>query len=1174
MPERIGLAAILEMVQWNKSVSKYNKDTGVMGKGTKRFGETMKKASKVMLGVGVALGGAALALGKMAAPLEGIGDAFEVMSEKAGLSLDALREASGGTVADFELMRQANIALTGAGEKLGVEFGQKLPRLMEIARASARATGQSAEFMFESLVTGVKRSSPMLIDNTGLQIKMGEANKKLADQLGITVAELSAEEKQIALLNATLEAGEEMVREFGGGQRTAQEEVEALGASLQNARDQIGLAFVPTIGKASGAVGSLVEGFMNLSPSIQSTVAQFAAVSSGVLLLGGGILAIIPKIQAAIAAMQSLGLTSAAVLGPIGLVVAALVALAATIAIAKKVEQAHKEEAAAIAASSTSYEDYAEQMDTAKLSARKLTADLYKLVKAEEEAGQELAAMDFEKARGEMRKMVAKASVFVFTLEDLEERLIDTAASADDSTLAFMSSSDAMYEFFLSTNRSEEASRELADALSWEANRLQLIRRSSKFASIEAVRFQNSQAEARKVTAGWTDDLSANEVIMGRVKDRTTEVVDVVGDLAEAEKKAAKEAEDFAKAQKEAAKAMKAVQEAISATLAKGLIDLRGMTDDATESTKEYDTSLEDLQAELGGLQEKAKETRTVVSREFEATLPDKTTMSQRLGMAGDAWDEFAFRARDVMQNGIASPWIGYLEEIGRAKPPDMGLKEWAAGLEKLFFEGGLPDAINTMADAWIEGSHGIKESQRTTTEAVHAGVNERIAAVNSEIEALKAARTAQLAVEKEARDRAKLEMALSLLEQTGQLTAWAEQRFTGPDIDMSHLADSADEVLALLDAGMIDIDDVLGGLISGTSEGIDSMLTNTAEGVADNRAELEELASGTWVSDFQQNMQSAMDPQEYMPPKPFEPMKNDFQAAAKVIIASGEKTGKSLVENLDTKPTKAVQAFSKVFTKENKAWQTKTTDWTDLLLEITDPVIPDLQTEFETMSTYVLEQLAEMIRMTDLWRDAIQYITDTTLPALQTAFATMTTAVLSNLNSLILRTNEWRKAIEKIIKLLPELKKAWKDAFDDMIEKVQEMINKFDDLVAAMEEARKAIVADTKLMIDKMSDYIDEIQLAINMLKKLKNWQDATGTGVGGAGDPGPTLSSQLRPGPGPTFADSVSMPQISLPAMAGATTTTNNVNLRFGPTTITNGMDMAFFEGRVEQVIRDAIR
>ncbi len=243
---------------------------------TAKWTEGIKSVAKVgitalttaAVAAGVAIGGIGIAIGKLAidaAPLEGIGTAFDAMATKAGLSLDDLRTAAAGTVSDFELMRKANVALTGAGDDLGKAFGENLPALLETARAASRATGQDVGFLFESLVTGVKRSSPMLIDNTGLVLKVGEANAQMAKDLGKAVDELTAEEKQIALLNATVAAGAQMVEDFGGGQVTAAEQIAQFKTQIQNAKDQVGLAFLPALQALLVPLSKLAE---NVGPQI------------------------------------------------------------------------------------------------------------------------------------------------------------------------------------------------------------------------------------------------------------------------------------------------------------------------------------------------------------------------------------------------------------------------------------------------------------------------------------------------------------------------------------------------------------------------------------------------------------------------------------------------------------------------------------------------------------------------------------------------------------------------------------------------------------------------------------------------------------------------------------------------------------------------------------------
>ncbi len=240
-----------------------------------------------------------LAMG--AAKLPGIAAAFAASAERSGLSLEALREGSRGMMSDFALMQQANIAMTGAGDELAQEFGQHIPELLAIAQASAKATGQSFDYMFESLITGIKRTQPRIIDNTYLQLKMGEANAQLSAELGITTDELTAEQQQIAILNATLRAGALMIEQMGGAQATASGRLTAMNAQLQNMRDSLGLMLQPAlttvlsslsefVNMMAGAIsegGALYPVLVNLAAGISLVADGFAAGLGGITIYIG-----------------------------------------------------------------------------------------------------------------------------------------------------------------------------------------------------------------------------------------------------------------------------------------------------------------------------------------------------------------------------------------------------------------------------------------------------------------------------------------------------------------------------------------------------------------------------------------------------------------------------------------------------------------------------------------------------------------------------------------------------------------------------------------------------------------------------------------------------------------------------------------------------------------------
>jgi hypothetical protein len=222
-----------------------------------------------------------VALGNRGAPLVGLAESFDKLTASVGLSSKALlvdlRAAARGTVSDFDLIRQSNVALAGATGEFGKQFGQNLPKILEIARVQARATGQSVDHLFQSLVTGIKRGSPLLIDNTGLVLKLGAANEAYAQSVGKTVTQLTAEEKQIAILNATLAAGQTAIDALGNSQEGAAEKTARASTSITNILDTISIAIQPAYSAVLDAVNGVlggIESFARKAAPFINLVAQ------------------------------------------------------------------------------------------------------------------------------------------------------------------------------------------------------------------------------------------------------------------------------------------------------------------------------------------------------------------------------------------------------------------------------------------------------------------------------------------------------------------------------------------------------------------------------------------------------------------------------------------------------------------------------------------------------------------------------------------------------------------------------------------------------------------------------------------------------------------------------------------------------------------------------------
>lgn len=132
--------------------------------------------------------------------------------------LGRLDQAAGGTITQLRLMQLTNTALAGSSAQFGTAFASALPKLIEGARAASQLNPElgNAEFLFQSLVTGIKRGSPMLIDNTGITLNLTEANERYAQSVGKAANELTEEEKKLALIDATLGGVDRLVQQAGG----------------------------------------------------------------------------------------------------------------------------------------------------------------------------------------------------------------------------------------------------------------------------------------------------------------------------------------------------------------------------------------------------------------------------------------------------------------------------------------------------------------------------------------------------------------------------------------------------------------------------------------------------------------------------------------------------------------------------------------------------------------------------------------------------------------------------------------------------------------------------------------------------------------------------------------------------------------------------------------------
>jgi len=215
-----------------------NQDTQLknIAKSSKGVSDTFKKITLGLGLMGVAL--KAVEFTKLAADAAQSADAFDKvvtdMGENSVEVFNEIKEAAQGLIPDAEIKQSATTALS-----LGVPL-EKLAQLMEVARAKSREMGTDASKAFADLATGIGRGSPMILDNLGLTIKLGDANQKMAGSLGKTVKELTKQEKTLALTNAVIDAGAKSIKRYADASLTSKEKTQKFEASLENLKVKIG----------------------------------------------------------------------------------------------------------------------------------------------------------------------------------------------------------------------------------------------------------------------------------------------------------------------------------------------------------------------------------------------------------------------------------------------------------------------------------------------------------------------------------------------------------------------------------------------------------------------------------------------------------------------------------------------------------------------------------------------------------------------------------------------------------------------------------------------------------------------------------------------------------------------------------------------------------------------
>ena len=260
MADKVVIDFETNLAQFRKELDQVKAKMGGVGKKSddtskkvqKNFKETETSAKKLetgVKGVGKAIAGAfaihqivtfAIEASKLAREAQGIEKAFSRLNRPD--LLNKLRVATKGAVTDIELMKSA---VKANNFKIPLD---QLGKLFSFASARARDTGESVDYLTESIVLGISRKSIPILDNLGLSATEIQQEFKKTGDFAVAVGNI---------IDREMTKGGDAVETFA-------EKTDRLNASFGNAKLSFG-KFIVTMTDAVFDVADIAQGMADFN---------------------------------------------------------------------------------------------------------------------------------------------------------------------------------------------------------------------------------------------------------------------------------------------------------------------------------------------------------------------------------------------------------------------------------------------------------------------------------------------------------------------------------------------------------------------------------------------------------------------------------------------------------------------------------------------------------------------------------------------------------------------------------------------------------------------------------------------------------------------------------------------------------------------------------------------
>lgn len=223
----------------NKTLAQFKQANLTMGGIISQLTKSLTAAAAGYMSVAAA-GSAITGLIKESVELAKAGEGIRLAFQRLNRPdlLDGLRQATHGTITDIELMKAA---VRFDDFKLNLD---DMGAMLAFAQQKAKDTGQSVDYMVESITMGLGRQSKQILDNLGISAsEITERMKKTGD-----------------MTKAVAEIIREQMSKAGDYVETASERATQAEVDLKNAMEQLGRVFAPLTEQANSFFSSIQIG--------------------------------------------------------------------------------------------------------------------------------------------------------------------------------------------------------------------------------------------------------------------------------------------------------------------------------------------------------------------------------------------------------------------------------------------------------------------------------------------------------------------------------------------------------------------------------------------------------------------------------------------------------------------------------------------------------------------------------------------------------------------------------------------------------------------------------------------------------------------------------------------------------------------------------------------------